>query len=181
MELVSIILGVVGEIAKTLIVNFILGRSKKMMKDEIEKQVAIEMSKLKLPMQISPSDLTRRVVEQLILISSDPNSPIKLQNDEFVLRESPTHKPLIGSKKQWAKKEIQARLWQLEQVIERRKMETETSISEVEAVSKIPPLLGGPKPEATTASPSNDSISKDWKRRLQDLPHRIEERRQHEE
>ena len=181
MEPISIILGVVGEIAKTLIVNFILGRSKKIMKDEIEKQVAIEMAKLKLPIQISPSDLTRRIIEQLILIASDPNSPIKLQEEEFVLRESPALKPLIGSKKQWAKKEIQARLWQLEQVIERRKLEAEISTNNVEAVSKIPPLLKQPTPEAASASLSNDSISKDWKRRIQDLPHRIEERRQHEE
>lgn len=181
MEPVSIILGVVGEIAKTLIGDLILGRHKKRMKDEIEKQVAIEMAKLKFPVQISPSELTRRVVEQLILIASDPNSPIKLQNDEFALREPPAHKPLIGSKKQWERKEVQARLWQLEQVIERRRLETENSADEVKAVSKIPPILEELKPEESSVSHSNDSRSKDWKKRLQDLPYRIEERRQQED
>lgn len=181
MELVSFVLGLAGEIVGTLVVDFVTGKSKRVIQDTVAKEVSVALAKHSPPNAISPEGMVQQVIEQIILLTSKPSSPVIFQDGEFRLREQLSHKPILGPKKKWEKKEIQARLWQLEQAIAERKQEISGVQPKPQAISKLPPLPSDlPKTVAIENESTLEEPKQDRSHWIQSLTNRIEERRKQE-
>jgi len=126
MDIFSFLLGIASDVAKTWINDLIRGKKDnkisdqqvQLIKDLIEKQMELQP---KMP-NISPDIMAKKVVEQLIVMSQNPNFPLIVANGAVSLKEPARGKPLIGSEKKekWADKEISARFYKLDQVIKER-------------------------------------------------------------
>ncbi len=184
MDILSFLLGMAGEIAKTLIIDFVRDSKKKQSQEEqqteIRRLVAEELAKRQnIAPAAPPLDvLTKQVLEQIGVLAKNPDFPLKVQDGKLVLRESPSPKPFIGSTEKWEEKEIQARLWQLEQVMKNRQAEIE-SLSQPKVTSRLPPLEEDSS-VSLGAEPNHDRSHRDWKRRMEETADRIDKRRQEE-
>lgn len=184
MDVLSFLLGIAGDVVKGVIIDLIRRPPKpdpeynRRQQEEVRKLIAIEIAKYHqyIPKSVSPEEITRQVVEQIILLAANPNSPIKIQDGTIVLREPPLPKPLLAPQAKWTEKEIQARLWQLDAVIGERKRDIQMLPAEPRVTSKLPPLPDVPGSTQQTQADKR----RDWESRVRETATRIDERRKTE-
>jgi hypothetical protein len=178
MGILSFLLSIAGDVVKELIVDFIREPNKREQQEEIQKLVAAELVKHRqsIPDNLPPEVLAKQVVEQIILLAANPNSPIKIHNGAIVLREPPLPRPLFTPKDKWTEKEVQARLWQLKQVIDERKREMQQIQAEPRVTSRLPPVSD----DTDDTQKTQTGKRQDWESRLEETAARIDDRRQSE-
>ena len=181
MEILSFLLGIAGDVAKTWLIDLVREKRVKTTTEQQAKMVkAMVESELRAQAKtsdISTDVLAKQVIDQIVLMSQDPLFPISVMDGKIVLKTPPQGKPLIGSSEKWAEKEIAARLYQLDSVIKERQKElgalktrpddTVRNGQGIQVKSKLPPLdnkkeVGG-----------NDV----WREKLERTAEQIEKRR----
>jgi len=183
MIIYSFLLGIAGEVAATWIKELIKGKKSKTISEEQLKLIK-ELIEHKLESQtkepnIPTSTLAKKVVEELIVMSQDPNFPINVVNGRVLLKVPPTGKPILRSSEKWAEKEISARLDKLAKVIKDRKKKFDDlgSDDEVQDNQQVRVKSKLPQLDKTDNSKLN---KKDWKQRFDETAEYIKERRRSE-
>ncbi len=122
----SFLLGIVGDVAKSWIIDFIRGEKAKSISEQqtklIKEYIDRELQSRPNPPDISSDVMAKKVVEQIIVMSQNPDFPINIKDGKATLKETPSWRPLVGSERQekWADKEISARLYKLDNAIKER-------------------------------------------------------------
>lgn len=126
MDIFSFLLGIVGDVAKSWIIDFVRGEKAKNISEQqtklIKEYIDRELETRSNPPNISSDIMAKKVVEQIIVMSQNPDFPITITNGKASLREAPSGKPFLGSerKEKWEDKEISARLYKLDNAIKER-------------------------------------------------------------
>lgn len=189
MDPLSIIVAVASAVVAGVITDLISGKSKTARRDEIERQVALELQKRADEYDFDKTKhtldelakLKQQILDEVDILSAR-HSDLRVSSDTIELRHSPKT-PLFG-REAAVNKELTSRLSELDTIVKQRRLAlglptTEPTRDKDSTATSSPNELEVHEPETVQGTQENENNPRStlWAHELEEMERRIAERR----